>query len=181
MYKLLPISVFSFLIFTTKLSAGNFETIDGGALYLKRFGVETLRAEFTSAADCRLIAKNMRAAEQRSHWFCSTSEAPITFNCNLNKVTVINTDKGTQSTTGKFEFKITLNRGKANSEELSPAISSFDYEYSKPYLMLTNDYLYVDGNYFSRAITKLRLNRETGKLVALDINMSPNGSGDCHK
>ncbi|WP_322534570.1 hypothetical protein [Vibrio parahaemolyticus] len=45
--------------------------------------------------------------------------------------------------------------------------------------MFSNDYPYVDGNYFSRAITKLRLNLETGEIVALDINMSPNGTGHC--
>ncbi|MEZ8107330.1 hypothetical protein [Vibrio cortegadensis] len=162
---------------STSLSARTFETVEGGALYLKRFGIETLRAEFTNAADCELIAKNMSAAEPNVSWYCSTSTAPVVLKCNLNDVTVKNTDKGTQ-TTESIDFKMTMNRGKA-STDLTSAISSFDYNYSEPYLMLSNNYPYVDGNFFSRAITKLRLNLETGEIVALDINMSPNGTGHC--
>ncbi|EGQ7835440.1 hypothetical protein V3H38_23000 [Vibrio parahaemolyticus] len=163
--------------FTSTSSARTFETVEGGALYLKRFGVETLRAEFTNAEDCELIAKNMSAAEPNVSWYCSTSTDPVALKCNLNDVTVKNTDKGTQ-TTESIDFKMTMNRGKANTN-LTSAISSFDYHYSEPYLMFSNDYPYVDGNYFSRAITKLRLNLETGEIVALDINMSPNGTGHC--
>lgn len=146
---------------------------------MKRFGVETLRAEFTNAADCELIAKNMSAVEPNVSWYCSTSTNPVIIKCNLNDVTVKNPDNGTQ-TTESMDFKMTMNRGKA-STDLTSAVSSFGYNYSKPYLMFHNDYPHINGNYFSRAITKLRLNLETGEIIALDINMSPNGSGRCNQ
>jgi hypothetical protein len=41
----------------------------GGALYLVRSNVSTIRARFCYAADCRLIAEQMNKAE-RAHWHC---------------------------------------------------------------------------------------------------------------
>lgn len=41
----------------------------GGALHLTRLGVETMRAHFCYAADCRLIAAQMNKVE-RATWTC---------------------------------------------------------------------------------------------------------------
>lgn len=179
MKNFLTIALITGFCTSTSLSAGTFEPVEGGALYLKRFGVETLRAEFTSAADCELIAKKMSAAEPNVSWYCATSTAPVVLKCNLNDVTVKNTDKGTK-TTNSIDFELTMNKGKARTN-LTSAVDSFDYKHSESYLLFDNDYSHVDGNIYSRAITKLRLSVETGELVALDINMSPNGTGRCTK
>lgn len=41
----------------------------GATLYLNRLGVETIRAQFCWAGDCRLIADQMSKAE-RASWYC---------------------------------------------------------------------------------------------------------------
>lgn len=41
----------------------------GGTLYLNRLGVETPRASFCYAPDCRLVADQMTKAE-RANWYC---------------------------------------------------------------------------------------------------------------
>lgn len=38
-------------------------------LYLSRLGVETTRAQFCWASDCRLVASQMSSAE-RASWYC---------------------------------------------------------------------------------------------------------------
>lgn len=157
----------------------DFKTVEGGALYLERAGVETLRAEFTDASDCELIAKNMREAEPRVRWYCSTSTEPVEFNCTLRNVVIKNTDQNTQ-TIENFDFKMQINRGIADTN-MHAAISRFNAKSSKPYLILKNNYPFIDDNYFSRAITTLRLNSTTGELVSLDINMLQNGVGSCEK
>jgi hypothetical protein len=168
------------LLMTSSIFARDFNFVEGGSLYMKRFRVETLRAEFINASDCELIAKNMRAAEPNVDWYCSTSTEPIILNCHLKNVLIKNTDKKTASTEN-FNFKISINRGKATTDDLTSAIDSFDSKRSKPYLILTNDYRDVDENYYSRAITTLRLNLDTNELVALDATMNQNGIGNCQK
>ena len=59
------------------------------------------------------------------------------------------------------------------------AMGSFEYKESDTALVLTNDYPYADGNYLSRAVYTMRLNREGGSLTIWDINMDENGSGKC--
>ncbi len=41
----------------------------GGTLYLIRLGVETPRAGFCYAPDCRMVAEQMTKAE-RANWYC---------------------------------------------------------------------------------------------------------------
>jgi hypothetical protein len=41
----------------------------GGTLYLNRLGVETPRASFCYAPDCRLVAEQMTKAE-KANWYC---------------------------------------------------------------------------------------------------------------
>ncbi len=41
----------------------------GSNLYLDRLGVETMRARFCYAADCRLVADQMTRVENAS-WYC---------------------------------------------------------------------------------------------------------------
>lgn len=41
----------------------------GGTLYLNRLGVETPRASFCYAPDCRLVAEQMTRAEN-ANWYC---------------------------------------------------------------------------------------------------------------
>jgi hypothetical protein len=42
---------------------------DGATLHLVRMGVDTVRARFCYAADCRLIAEQMNKVE-RARWHC---------------------------------------------------------------------------------------------------------------
>lgn len=41
----------------------------GATLYLNRMGIETMRAQFCWASDCRLIAEQMSRVE-RATWYC---------------------------------------------------------------------------------------------------------------
>lgn len=49
------------------IGCGAMET--GGTLYLNRLGVETPRASFCYAPDCRLVADQMTKTE-RADWYC---------------------------------------------------------------------------------------------------------------
>lgn len=42
---------------------------DGGTLHLKRSGVDSIRARFCYASDCKLIAEQMTKVE-RASWHC---------------------------------------------------------------------------------------------------------------
>ena len=45
------------------------ELTAGTTLYLSRLDVETMRARFCYASDCRLVAEQMKKVE-RARWFC---------------------------------------------------------------------------------------------------------------
>jgi len=153
------------------------KVVDGGSLYLIRGGFETHRAEFDSPQDCKLVAETMNKKEPNVKWLCSTSENPREYKCNLKGVTIINSDKNTQETVD-LDFKISMTRGKANTT-LTSAVSSFDYVQSDEFIKLTNDYPYVNGNYFSRAITYITIDRGTWKLQAINFELQQNGVGGC--
>ena len=130
------------------------KVVDGGSLYLVRSGFETHRAEFNYAQDCELIAKTMNEKEPNVTWLCSTSEMPVEYQCSLNGVTIINSDKNTKEVLD-FDFSLSMNRGKAKTS-LTTAVNSFDYVKSGNVIKLTNDYPYVSGNYFSSAVAYIR-------------------------
>lgn len=176
--KLIALLIFIYSV-TISAEPHNIQTVEGGALYLIRSGIETYRAEFLDKEDCKYIAKIMNEAEPLVRWHCSTSSLPIKYKCSISNIRIKNTDTG-EVTTENVDFVMSLNRNKA-SISLTSAISSFDYEESEKYLVLTNDYLYVNGNYFSRAIYKIRVNTQNGSAAVLDINMDVNGDGICKK
>lgn len=156
-----------------------FKRVEGGALYLMRSGVETHRAEFDSADDCRHVAKIMNEAEPLVRWYCSTSVPAIEFVCNISNVLIKNTETGDVKTEN-FHFSMILNRNKATTS-LTPAISSFGYIESAKYFLLTNDYPYANGNYFSRAVYSIKINRNDDSVTVTDINNEVNGEGTCRK
>ncbi len=157
----------------------SFQTVEGAALYLMRSNFETHRAEFTNSQDCEHIAKTMNEAEPLVRWYCSTSILPIKYICKVSNVQVTNTDTSAVKTVNA-SFSLSLNRKKA-STTLTSAASSFAYEKSEKYFSLTNDYPYVNGNYFSRAFYKIKLNRQNGEFMVSDINFKENGRGTCEK
>lgn len=171
------------ILYVSAMSASaephNFQTLEGAALYLMRSGFETHRAEFANAHDCRHIAKIMNKAEPLVRWYCSTSTLPFKYNCRISNVQVINTDTSDVAAVNT-NFSMSLNRNKA-STSLTSAASSFSYKESEKYFELTNDYPYVNGNYFSRAIYKIRINRQNGSFIVSDINLDENGRGVCEK
>jgi hypothetical protein len=178
--KLISTLIFIYSV-TISAEPHNIQTVEGGALYLIRSGVETYRAEFLDKEDCKYIAKIMNEAEPLVRWHCSTSSLPIKYKCSISNIRIKNTETG-EVTTENVDFVMSLNRNKAStSRSLDPAFSSFDYEESEKYLVLTNDYPYVNGNYGSRAVYKIRVNTQNGSVAVLDINMDINGEGICEK
>ncbi|NIT12955.1 MAG: hypothetical protein GTN99_01525 [Candidatus Dadabacteria bacterium] len=175
----------SIIVFAGVSSADNpeFETTEGGALYLNRLGFETHRAEFIYAADCEHVAKIMNEAEPLVDWYCSTSVPDINLSCSVRGVSVDAPPEVKAEVTipESFEFKLRLNRGKAFgiSEDYSYLPLDFDYTQSADSFLLTSDYPYASGNYFTMAVYTLRINTSGETLEVLDIGGKTNGIGNC--
>jgi hypothetical protein len=167
------------LIHESNIPSGDsaWHPVKGGALYLLRSGTETHRAEFRYAEDCEYVAAALSTLEPNVKWYCSTSTPVIQYKCIINNVKIANTEKQ-DTTTEKFDFNMSLNRKKARLT-LSPAISSFAYNENKNEIALTNDYLYAKGNYYSRAIFKIKIQKQTGATTVYDIQYNVNGTGTC--
>ena len=56
-------------VFGERPKAGCTANESGSTLYLNRMNVETTRAQFCYASDCRLVAEQMMKAE-RANWYC---------------------------------------------------------------------------------------------------------------
>jgi hypothetical protein len=72
MRYLWPAATFILLVVAGVLYLGGqpgCELASGNALYLNRQEVETMRARFCYASDCRLIAEQMSKVE-RARWYC---------------------------------------------------------------------------------------------------------------
>ena len=159
----------------------DFETVDGGALYLLRSGVETHRAEFDIAADCEQIASIMNEAEPAVSWYCSTSVPDIVMKCEISGFEM---DSEAESETGfqmseSLEFSLVLNRGVARgSSDLGVPIS-FNYTKSNNGFLLTSNYPYAAVNYFTRAVYRLIIDADTGAVQVREIGGGANGNGQC--
>lgn len=166
----------------------DFNTVEGGALYLKRglpgivgSEVETHRAEFDVAADCEHVAKIMNQAEPNVSWYCSTSMPDIEMTCEISGFEL---DSKAESETGfqapkSLEFNLVLNRGVARGSSDLGVLLGFNYTESNSGYLLTSDYPYAAENYFTRAVYLLIIDARTGAVQIRDIGGGANGDGQC--
>ena len=166
-------------LFPTSASGNNpdFKTVEGGALYLIRLGVETHRAEFLSPEDCQHVASIMNRAEPSVRWHCSTSVPDIVLSCEISGFELDADAESWQPES--LEFSLTLNRAVARSWDLPPALTFFEYSESDSGYLLTNDFPYPSGHYLSRAIYHLVIDSKSGEVTVRDIGGRNNGSGKC--
>lgn len=151
--------------------------VEGGALYLNRHGVETHRAEFDYADDCKLIAQAMSEKEPAVKWYCSTSEVPVSYKCKIHNVTFKGAESKSQEASD-LEFGLELSRGVATSTLQIP-MNTFRYQLAGNVLKLTNDYKYVEGNLYSAAVAYIRIDATTGNSQVLSFDLKGNGEGQC--
>lgn len=159
----------------------DFETVEGGALYLLRSGVETHRGEFDIAEDCEHVAAIMNEAEPAVRWYCSTSVPDIVMNCEISGFAL---DPGAETETSvqvpeSLEFSLVLNRGVAQGASDLGVPISFDYTESDSGYLLTSDYPFASENYFTRAVYLLIIDSATGVVQVRDMGGGENGNGEC--
>ena len=173
----------------------DFETVEGGALYLLRpIGipslrqeVETHRAEFDVAYDCEHVATIMNKAEPRVSWYCSTSVPDIVMNCEISGFEleagaetgflgpeVVAFVKG-----GSLVFSLVLNCGVARGSMELDVPMFFKYTESDSGYLLTSDFPFASGNYFTRAFYLLIIDSATGAIQVRNIGGGANGNGEC--
>lgn len=156
------------------------EPVEGGALFLTRLGVETRRAEFLNPADCQHVANIMNGAEPLARWHCSTSEPDIRLAC-----TISGFELGEEAAQEGFSmprslpFRLVLNRGNAWGESEVGVPLMFKYTESDSSFLLTNDYPFASGNYFTSAVYLMVIEKATGAVEIQDIGGRDNGSGVC--
>ena len=165
----------------------DFETVEAGALYLLRAAVETHRTEFDDASDCELVATTMSEAEPMVSWYCSTSVPDIVMNCEISGFEleagaetgflgpeVVAFVKG-----GSLVFSLVLNRGVARGSMELDVPMFFKYTESDSGYLLTSDFPFASGNYFTRAFYLLIIDSATGAIQVRNIGGGANGNGEC--
>ena len=157
----------------------DFETVEGGALYLLRSEVETHRAEFVYASDCEHVAKIMNEAELAVSWHCSTSVPDIVMNCEISGFVIDAKPNNLALIPEKLVFSIVLNRGLAQESSDLDLPMDFNYTKSDKGYLLTNDYPYASGNAFSRAVYLMIIDSISGAVEVRDIGGGANGKGVC--
>ena len=177
--RILSLCIAALCAFTYVAEAQELEKVEGGALYLTRAGVETLRAEFGIAADCQSVARILQVAEPLVDWHCSTSVPDVIMDCEISDV---NFDPAwTQGLLlpDSLGFSLVLNRGVATGFSDLGLVLLFKYTESGSSYLLTNDYPYAAGNYFTAATYVLIIDSSTGSVEVLDIGGKRNGTGQC--
>ena len=160
-------------------SAQELKTVEGGALYLTRAGVETHRAEFVFAADCEHVARILNQAEPLVDWHCSTSVPDIVMDCEINGVTLDTDAPAGLQLPKSLPFFLVLNRGAARGSSELGAPLGFTYAESGANYLLTSDYPYAAGNSFTRAVYLLIIDSAAGTVEVRDIGGKSNGAGHC--
>lgn len=165
----------------------DFKTVEGGALYLRRgpLSFETHRAEFDYPADCEFVAKILRKEEPLANWYCSTSVPDIKLKCQIKDFEIVlpESEKTKWNSPKEFGFKLVLNREVAHGElklNYQPPFD-FDYKENDSGYLLTNNYKYVSGNYFTSAFYILSIRKNDLTFEALNIGGQKNGTGNCIK
>ncbi len=177
--KILALCIAALGAFAYVAKAQELEKVEGGALYLTRVGVETHRAEFDVAADCEYVARILNEAEPLADWHCSTSVPSVIMDCEISGV------KFDPAWTPDFllpeslGFSLVLSRGVARGRSGLGFPLDFEYTESGSSYLLTNDYPYAAGNYFTKAAYVLILDTSTGIVEVLDIGGKRNGTGRC--
>jgi len=157
------------------------QTVDGGALYLMRNGIETHSGEFDSAQDCVLIAETMNRAEPKSDWYCSTSVPPTEFECYIDDARLESSNKGVVKIE-KLRFSLALNRNKAKASSFSSALlvsESFDYKETDHQYVLTNSNPHIQDDYFSKPLYSMSIDRHDGSVIVFDFDLKVVGKGIC--
>ena len=155
-------------------------TVDGGSLFLSRLGVETRRAEFLDARDCRHAATILAAAEPGVEWYCGTSTPDLTLECVVHGYQLA--PEAAETGFGMPEsltFTLVLNRGSALGESSVGVPLTFGYTVSESAFRLVSDYPFAEGNYFTSAVNVLVIAIGSGAVEVFDIAGAPNGDGLC--
>ncbi len=154
------------------------DPVNGGSLYLMQHGTEALRAEFTRAKDCEIVAITMNMADPESRWRCATSTAPRNFRCSLTGTTIKNWDQKTAEEIN-LQFRLSLHRGEAKATGLGIAATYFDYTQTGNAIKLKNNYPLVEDNYYGNAVTYINIDAKTGAATILAYDQKENGRGQC--
>ncbi len=177
--RILFLCIAALCAFVYVAKAQELERVEGGALYLTRAGFETHRAEFVFPADCEHVARIMNEAEPLVDWHCSTSVPDVIMDCEISDFKFDPAWAPGVQLPESLRFSLVLNRGVATGRSDLGAPLDFEYTESGSSYLLTNDYPYAAGNYFTAAIYVLIIDSSTGSVEVLDIGGKRNGTGQC--
>ena len=110
--------------------------------------------------------------------FSSTCQAAVELVCEFDDASVIYWADHEQMMDQDFTIEIEEKKG---SISLIPTVNSYGVMKSGTDYIMTNDYIYASGNYLSKSIYKLVLERPSGALAIFDIEGNANGTGACSK